>query len=276
MSGAYDAEIAATDTYVSRLIGSLEASGRLDDTVIVVVADHGESLGEHDEQTHGFFVYDATVHIPLVIAGPGVVKQVIDSQVRIVDVMPTALELLDVDVPAAVQGASLIPLTEGAKLDLLAFSETWYPRYRYGWAELLAVRDGRYKFVAAPRRELYDVRDDPGETRDLSSVNPRLADSLERALHELMAGGGRERSAAHAGERRPRSRGEAPGVRVCRLEHHGAQSGGSTARRSQRQDWSLRIPEDGGDGFGRRASRRRHCQSAAGARGRSRRSSKAT
>ncbi len=196
MSGAYDAEIAATDTYVSRLLGSLEASGRLDDTVIVVAADHGESLGEHAEQTHGFFVYDATVHIPLIIAGPGVVKQIIDSQVRIVDVMPTALDLLDVDVPASVQGASLIPLTRGTKLDLLAFSETWYPRYRYGWAELLSVRDGRYKFVAAPRRELYDVREDPGETRDLSLVNPRLADSLERALHELMAG------AAASGRRR--------------------------------------------------------------------------
>jgi arylsulfatase A-like enzyme/predicted Zn-dependent protease len=185
LSGAYDAEVASTDAQVARLLGALEASGHLDRTVVVVVADHGESLGEHGEQTHGFFVYDSTVQVPMIIAGPGVPHRVIDSQVRIVDVMPTALELLDVPIPASVQGASLVPLIRGEPLDLLAFSESWYPRYHYGWAELAAVRDGRFKFIAAPRRELYDTVKDPGETTDLSSANPRLADSLERALHAL-------------------------------------------------------------------------------------------
>jgi arylsulfatase A-like enzyme/Tfp pilus assembly protein PilF len=187
MSGAYDAEVAATDRQVARLLGALQASGRLDRTVVVVVADHGESLGEHGEQTHGFFVYDSTLHVPLIVAGPRVSPHVIDSQVRIVDVMPTALELLDVPVPTAVQGASLLPLARGERLDLLALSENWYPRYHYGWAELMSVRDGRFKFIAAPRRELYDTARDPGETEDLSAANPRLADSLERALTELTA-----------------------------------------------------------------------------------------
>jgi arylsulfatase A-like enzyme/predicted Zn-dependent protease len=185
MSGAYDAEVAATDRQIGRLLNSLGEHGRLDDTFVIVVADHGESLGEHDELTHGFFVYDATLHVPLIIAGPGLSRQVIASQVRIVDVMPTALELLSVANPKTVQGASLVPLTRGAPLELLAYSENWYPRYHYGWAELTAVRDGRFKFIAAPRRELYDTSIDPGETRDLSAANPRLADSLERALGEF-------------------------------------------------------------------------------------------
>jgi tetratricopeptide (TPR) repeat protein len=166
------------------LIEHLEADGRLDHTLVIVVGDHGESLGEHREQTHGFFIYDATVRIPLIIAGPGVAHRIVPDQVRIVDVMPTALEVLKVASPAAVQGRSLTPLSRGEHLDLLALSETWYPRYHYGWSELTAIRDGRYKLIAAPRRELYDLQEDPQETRDLSSQNPSRADALERGLRE--------------------------------------------------------------------------------------------
>jgi arylsulfatase A-like enzyme/predicted Zn-dependent protease len=191
LSGAYDAEVAATDGQVARLLARLEVDGRLDDTIVVVVADHGESLGEHAELTHGFFVYDSTIQIPLIVAGPGVTARVITPQVRIVDVMPTVLDLLGAPAPAGMQGASLVPLERGASLELLAFAESWYPRYRYGWAELLSVRDGRFKFIAAPRRELYDTANDPGETHDLSAANPRLADSLERALGELVTRAGR-------------------------------------------------------------------------------------
>jgi arylsulfatase A-like enzyme/predicted Zn-dependent protease len=187
MHGAYDGEVAATDAQIGRLLEYLEASGRLDSTIVVVVGDHGESLGEHGEQQHGFFVYDAAVHIPLIVAGPGVPVRTVNEQVRIVDVMPTILDLVGADVPAEVQGASLMPLARGERLDLLGFSETWYPRYHYGWSELTAVRDGRYKFIAAPRRELYDTQTDPGETRDLSTANPRLADALEAALRDMAA-----------------------------------------------------------------------------------------
>src|SRR5436309_272503 len=89
--------------------------------------------------------------------------------------------------PAAVQGKTLLPATRGERLELLALSESWYPRYHYGWSELTAVRDGRYTFVAAPRRELYDTDVDPAETNDLSAANPRLADALERALQQMVA-----------------------------------------------------------------------------------------
>lgn len=187
MQGAYDAEIAATDAQIGRLLDGLKASGRFDDTIVVVVADHGESLGEHGEQQHGFFVYDAAVRIPLIVAGPGVPARAVPDQVRIVDVMPTILDLVGAEVPSDVQGVSLLPLGRGEELELLGFSETWYPRYHYGWSELSAVSNGQYKFIAAPRRELYDTQADPGETRDLAASNPRMADALERALRDMAA-----------------------------------------------------------------------------------------
>ncbi len=198
--GAYDGEVAATDAQVGRLLASLEASGRLASTIVVVVGDHGEMLGEHGEQQHGFFVYDAAVRIPLIVAGPDVPARAVREQVRIVDVMPTILDLVGAEVPAAVQGTSLVPMGRGEPLDLLAFSETWYPRYHYGWSELTAVRDGRFKFIAAPRRELYDIQADPGELKDLSAENPRMADALERGLRD-MAG----KTAAQAVPQQPRA-----------------------------------------------------------------------
>lgn len=185
IQGAYDGEVAATDAQIGRLLEFLQSNARFENTIVVVVGDHGESLGDHGEQQHGFFVYDAAVQIPLIVAGPGVPVRVVPDQVRIVDVMPTILELAGIGAPNGMQGVSLVPAGRGERLDLLAFSETWYPRYHYGWSELTAVRDGRYKFIAAPRRELYDTQVDPGETRDLADSNPRLADALENALREM-------------------------------------------------------------------------------------------
>jgi arylsulfatase A-like enzyme/tetratricopeptide (TPR) repeat protein len=187
MVGAYDAEVATADSQVARLLAALEASGRLDTTLVVVVGDHGESLGEHQEQTHGFFIYESSVRIPLIIAGPQIAVRTVDDPVRIVDVMPTLLERLGVPVPSAVQGQSLLPLAEGRRRDLLALSETFYPRYHYGWSDLQAVSDGRYKFIKAPERELYDLQTDPGETHNLATSNARRADALEQLLRDLQA-----------------------------------------------------------------------------------------
>ena len=185
--GAYNAEVAYADSQVGRLLAALEADGRLDNTIVVLLSDHGEQLGEHREQSHGFFVYDASVQVPLIIAGPGVTTRVVPDQVRIIDVMPTVLDLAGIEVPAAVQGASLRPALEGERQTLLAFSESWYPRFHYGWSELRAVRDGRYKFILAPRRELYDVVADPGELNNLAPTEAARADTLERALRALVA-----------------------------------------------------------------------------------------
>ncbi|HTM31368.1 MAG TPA: sulfatase-like hydrolase/transferase [Vicinamibacterales bacterium] len=183
MAGAYDAEIAYVDLQVGRLADALRADGRLSNTVIVVVGDHGEMLGEHGEATHGFFIYEAATRVPLIINGPGVPAAVIGDQVRIVDVMPTALSLLGVAVPAAVQGVDLMPLSRGEALDLVAHSESWYPRYHYGWSELRSIQDGRFKLIQAPRPELYDLADDPGEAHDRSAGDTARRDGFVRALN---------------------------------------------------------------------------------------------
>jgi arylsulfatase A-like enzyme/predicted Zn-dependent protease len=185
--GAYDAEVAFVDQQVGRLIEALGAAGRLDDTLVVVLSDHGEQLGEHGEQTHGFFVYDAAVQIPLIMAGPGIERRVITDQVRIVDVMPTLLDLSGIAIPDSVQGATLRPALDGEAVDLLALAETWYPRYHYGWSELTAVRDGQFKFILAPRPELYDLTKDPKEQHDITAANPARADAYARRLRALLA-----------------------------------------------------------------------------------------
>ncbi len=182
MVGAYDAEIAATDAQVGRLLDALEAQDRRTDTLVVVLADHGEMLDEHEEQAHGFFVYDAAVRIPLIVAGPGVPSRVVADQVRIVDVMPTVLDLLGVAQPKAVQGVSLRPLARGEPLPLVARSESWYPRYHYGWSELQSIQDGRFKYIRAPRPELYDLAADPRETNDLSRQDPQRLAAMDKAL----------------------------------------------------------------------------------------------
>jgi choline-sulfatase len=185
MQGAYDAEVAFTDAQLGRLLDALgDARER---TIVVVTGDHGESLGEHQEQQHGFFIYDATTQVPLIMTGPGIQPRATTDQVRIVDIMPTVLEAAGVAIPSAVQGQSLMPAARGERLELLAFAESWYPRYHYGWSELTAVRDGRYKFIAAPRRELYDLQTDPGEHTNLASANPQRVAALERALGEITA-----------------------------------------------------------------------------------------
>jgi arylsulfatase A-like enzyme/Flp pilus assembly protein TadD len=185
LQGAYDAEIAFADAQLGRLLDAL--GGRARDTVIAVLGDHGEMLGEHGEQTHGFFVYDAAVRIPMVVAGPGVPARVVSDQVRIVDLMPTVLELLGAPAPAGVQGVSLMPAARGQRLGLLALSESWYPRFHYGWSELVAIQDERFKLIRAPRRELYDVGRDPGERADLAASEPARADALARALEQFVA-----------------------------------------------------------------------------------------
>jgi arylsulfatase A-like enzyme/lipopolysaccharide biosynthesis regulator YciM len=180
--GAYDAEIATADAQVGRLLDSLDAQGRLTETVVVVTGDHGEMLGEHGEATHGFFVYDAVTHIPVIVSGPGVPARAIADQVRIVDLMPTALDLLGVAVPPSVQGVSLMPLVRGQRLSLVAQSESYYPRYHYGWSELVSVQDERFQYIRAPRPELYDLQSDPRETSDRAREDAARAQTLDRAL----------------------------------------------------------------------------------------------
>jgi choline-sulfatase len=181
--GAYDAEIAFADAQLGRLLEALGERRR--DTLVVVAGDHGEMLGERSEQTHGYFIYEPVTRVPLVMSGPGWPSRVVPDQVRVVDVMPTVLARLGVPAPAAVQGKDLAPLARGERMALLAHSESWYPRYHYGWSELRSVQDGRFKLIHAPRPELFDLQQDPREARDLASEQPERVATLTRALEEM-------------------------------------------------------------------------------------------
>jgi len=231
LNGAYDAEIAVADAQVGRLLDALEVAGRLDDTVVVVTGDHGEMLGEHGEATHGFFIYEAATHIPVIVAGPGVPARAVDDRIRIVDLMPTALELLGIPAPAAVQGVSLMPLARGQRLSLIAQSESWYPRYHYGWSELVSVQDERFHYIRAPRPELYDLQADPRELQDRSQDDAARLAALDRALETHL-----QRTASAAAAKGPQAMDSETEEKLAALGYVGASGGGRHMEERPRGD----------------------------------------
>jgi len=190
LAGLYDGEIAFADQQVGRLLSWLKVNGLEEKTIVVVVGDHGEGLGSHGEGTHGYFVYDYALHVPLIVATPfrvlGGVK--VTSPVSIVDIFPTVLALTGIDGGAEVQGHSLVPrmFEPGKEVKTYAYGESMTPNLQYGWSPLHCLRSSRYKLIRAPRPELYDLAADPGETRDVIARHPAEADELMRALDRLM------------------------------------------------------------------------------------------
>ena len=193
-SRPYAGEVAFVDSQVGRLIRFLEQRGLLEKTIVAIVGDHGESLGEHAESTHGFFVYNSVLHVPFAIAAPfdfargrsfGFAQgRRVHATVRSIDLTPTLLELLGIPLQGSVDGRSLVPLMTGASgdLGLDAYSESLYPRYHFGWSELRALTSGRYKYISAPRPELYDIEQDPGEAHNLYAARRPLADRMSAAM----------------------------------------------------------------------------------------------
>jgi choline-sulfatase len=172
----YDGEIAYADSALGNLLDYLKREKRYRNALIVVVGDHGEGLGEHGEQTHGIFLYDSTTHVPLLIklpmrgeaSEPSIAQEgkVIEAQVQTTDILPTVLDLLSIPPPPALRERSLRSYFTGAKTsDRVVFGETDYP-LSFGWAPLRAVREGGFKFIEAPRPELYDLGQDPGELKN--------------------------------------------------------------------------------------------------------------
>ena len=189
----YVGEIAYVDSQIGRLLAWLDDNDRARDTVVLVIGDHGESLGEHGESGHGFFVYEAATRVPFILRAPYDTmrgRRVADV-VRAVDVSPTVLDLLAVDAGQAerdssFQGASLVRLLTGASGPRLpAYAEAVYPRYHYGWSDLASLRLENMKYVAAPRPELYDLAADPGELNNLYSARPDEVDRMATILRAL-------------------------------------------------------------------------------------------
>jgi len=185
----YDGEVAFTDTLIGEFRRALEDRGLLGSTMVVLTSDHGEGLGDHGESSHGFFLYDTTVHVGLIVRLPGgePAGRTVDAAVSHVDLMPTILDAVNLDPPAPVHGKSLIPLIDGEDHDSSrgVYSESLYPLLHYGWAPLRAFRTDDRKLISAPRPEVFDVRADPLEEHDLSLAQPAVLVELEAGLDGL-------------------------------------------------------------------------------------------
>jgi arylsulfatase A-like enzyme/Tfp pilus assembly protein PilF len=186
----YDGEIAYVDASIGRLLEALRTSGRLDNAVVTAIGDHGESLGEHGEDEHGFFLYDAVLRIPWILRAPGVAPAVVREQVRAVDLVPTMMELLGVRAPGDLDGESVVPVIGGTprRNVPLSYAESFFPRLHFGWSELRAVRDGEWKYIDAPRPELYAVNTDPREQRNVASERERLTEGLRAEVARITKG----------------------------------------------------------------------------------------
>jgi arylsulfatase A-like enzyme/Tfp pilus assembly protein PilF len=202
----YDGEIAFADEQVGRLLRFLKEKGIYKNTVIVLCGDHGESLGEHGEKTHGFFIYNATMHVPLIIRLPeSTSPRVVADPVSLVDLMPTVLLAAGIEVPGQVQGHSLLTELRGqatesdnhdqsvgahvaaaAARDRVLYGETYLPRIHFNWSELRGSENAKYHFIDAPKPELYDLANDPSETHNLIAEKKAVAEAMRSKLVDLI------------------------------------------------------------------------------------------
>jgi choline-sulfatase len=198
----YNGEIAYADASLGKLFTYLRQRGLYERSLIMVMSDHGESLGAHGEAMHGIFLYDETIRVPLLFKLPGYVLagRRVSSRVRLVDVAPTLLSMLSLPLPPTFQGESLVPLMKAsaktATADLPAYSETDYPHRAFGWSAVRSLREGKYLFVRAPKVELYDESQDKSDQRNLAQSSPAVADTLLSKLNDF-----REKTSSYKGEK---------------------------------------------------------------------------
>ena len=165
----YDGEVAYTDAVMGNFLGRLERDGRLNDTIIVFTGDHGESLGEHGEKTHGYLAYNTTLWIPLTIFAPRLEHRLVRTNVGHIDIYPTVCELLEVSKPDFLQGRSLLPLMIGKKTtEEPIYFESLSPYYNMGWAPIQGFIHRQEKFIDSPVPEIFDLEQDFGERNNLA------------------------------------------------------------------------------------------------------------
>ncbi len=180
----YDAEIAFEDQQLGRLLKEVYKKSPISKTIIVLLSDHGESLGQHGEYEHGVFLYDSTVRIAWIMAGPGIPHGVrIQQQAREIDVLPTVLDLLGGKASAVVQGTSMLPAFFGKTVpSTYSYEETLCPKINFGWAELRGIHTAHWMYARAPSPELYDLDTDPGELNNVIDAHPKEYRRLEEQL----------------------------------------------------------------------------------------------
>ncbi|HSC26573.1 MAG TPA: sulfatase-like hydrolase/transferase [Vicinamibacterales bacterium] len=187
----YDGEVEYSDEIVGQLLAYLRQKDLYDRATMILLSDHGEGLGDHGEDEHGIFLYRETIHVPLVIKLQGMrgAGSKIAAPVQQIDLVPTVLDLAGAPRPPGLSGRSLRAALEGSgSLDTASiYSESLSPRYHFGWSELYALTDERYRFIRAPRDELYDIAQDPGERTSLAGDLPQVHGAMRRTLETLMA-----------------------------------------------------------------------------------------
>ncbi len=194
----YDGEIAYADHELGRLITWLRQNHLYDSSAIVALSDHGESLGEHGEDEHGFFIYNATVHVPLIVkppAGSYIAAGRRGEPVETNAVSPTLLQLVGVkdSIEAQFQSGPLVSKNLSSNADSFkparagSYSETFYPFSSFGWSPLHALESARFHFIQAPREELYDLQSDPGETQNIVAQQQATVAVLKEQLQTLLA-----------------------------------------------------------------------------------------
>ncbi len=188
----YDAEIAAADAVIGDLIDELEALGVYDNSIIILMSDHGEGLGDHGETEHGVLLYRESIQVPLIVKMPGQRNggTRVSTPAQLVDIFPTILDLLGQDPLEELPGLSLLALDESLDSRPI-YAETFYARIHYGWSDLASIISGPYHYIHGPQPRLFDVVEDPGETNDiLRDQRPTFAalrDEVEKYQRELVA-----------------------------------------------------------------------------------------
>ena len=190
-SNPYDGEVQHADHIIGGLIDHLRSKDLYDNSSIVLLSDHGEGLGDHGEEEHGIFLYRETIQVPLVIKAPASRGKGtrVKSAVQHLDVAPTLLETAGAAVDASLEGRSLLPVitSSGALAEASIYSESLSPRYHFGWSELYALSDDRYRLIRAPRDELYDIAQDPRELRSITGERAQAHTAMRRALDAMIA-----------------------------------------------------------------------------------------
>ncbi len=180
----YDGEIAFTDRQLGRLLDALEQTGQAERTLVIVVADHGESLGSHNEAAHGFLVYNSSIHVPMIMYCPSNLKGGLNftSRVSQVDIMPTVLSLLGAPAPSGMDG---LDLTQPVPTDRVIYVENLHGLMQYGWAPLVAVFQNEMKYIHGPKPVLVDLAKDPEESANLYGAQNERASALHAHIADL-------------------------------------------------------------------------------------------
>ena len=185
---AYDGEIAYMDEQFGRLMSNLKGRKLLDNSLVIIVGDHGEGLKQHQEEYHGIFLYDTTLKVPLILcnASPDFVSKKITSQVSLLDLFPTIVNFLEIEGYKSNQGTNLLPLIKGiASPEVPIYLETMLPFFTYGLSPMEGVRTSSHKFVKAPKSELFDLTKDKGENTNLFKMDTERAKKMLNKMNKI-------------------------------------------------------------------------------------------